>query len=141
MNEVKITRGCRNNNPLNIRRSRSNWLGKVSFRKSSDSVFEQFDTMEHGLRAAMCLLIRYINVYKLQSVRAVIHRWAPACDGNNEDAYVAYVSKQLRSNFISPYYFQATSSVIVNLVRSMAYVESSQVFSYDYLFKIFCKYF
>lgn len=72
-----ITRGIRNNNPFNIKRSASRWLGKVPFSDSSDETFEQFDSIDHGLRAGMKLLCRYIQNYRLFTLRAIISRFCP----------------------------------------------------------------
>ena len=71
------TRGIRNNNPFNIKRSSSRWLGKVPFKDSSDQVFEQFTDIDYGLRAGFILLRNYIkrgdNTY--QKIKdSVIHR-------------------------------------------------------------------
>lgn len=137
----RLPRGCRNNNPLNIRRSRSQWLGKIPFNKSTDTQFEQFETMNLGIRAAMCLLRTYINKYKLNSVSSIIRRWAPASDGNNVDFYVSFVSGGFRAYQLNPYYFHCTSTVICVLVKQMALVESSLNFDYERLQKIYCQYF
>ena len=49
-----ISRGIRNNNPLNIRRSKDQWQGMK--KTQSDSSFCQFETFEDGWRAAFVLL-------------------------------------------------------------------------------------
>ena len=57
---MKQARGLRNNNPLNIIKSEKiNWQGEV--KPSTDPNFAQFETMEYGLRAALCLLRTYYN--------------------------------------------------------------------------------
>ena len=49
-----MTRGYRNNNPLNIRIDKKNpWLGRVI--PNTDGEFEQFTSMAYGYRAAMVL--------------------------------------------------------------------------------------
>ena len=47
------TRGIRNNNPGNLEKRTTDWQGKVPHPQNTDSRFEQFDTIEHGLRALM----------------------------------------------------------------------------------------
>lgn len=83
-------RGIRNNNPLNIRRSVSKWRGKIQ--NPTDPEFEQFATLEYGLRAAFIILQTYIKRYRISTPAAIIARWAPATE-NNTQKYIAYVSE------------------------------------------------
>ena len=62
-----IARGIRNNNPLNIRRSKDKWQGLKPLQ--TDPQFCQFETMEHGWRAAFKLLTRtYYHDYRLYTI-------------------------------------------------------------------------
>ena len=63
-----LPRGIRNNNPLNIRRSKDQWKGLRA--QQTDSQFCQFETLEYGWRAAFYLLTRtYIqNVSRLTGI-------------------------------------------------------------------------
>ncbi len=80
------TRGYRNRNPFNIRKTNSKWAGKVLH--GQDPAFEQFDLMVWGVRAGLYLLTKYVRDYRLRTVKQIIHRWAPDGDGtNNEKAY------------------------------------------------------
>lgn len=84
-----LPRGYRNNNPLNIRYSKSNkWIGEVA--KNTDGTFEQFTTMAYGYRAAFQLLRKYINQYNLRTVAEIINRWAPPTE-NNTAGYISRV--------------------------------------------------
>lgn len=86
---MKLPRGYRNNNPLNIRINPANkWQGKVA--NNTDGVFEQFVAMEYGYRAAMKLIQNYINNYGLKTVSDIISRWAPT-DENNTAGYIQRV--------------------------------------------------
>ena len=86
-----IARGIRNNNPLNIRRSRDQWKGLKA--QQTDASFCQFESMEWGWRAAFWLLTRtYYHNYRLFTIRAIINKWAPSHE-NNTQAYIAAVSK------------------------------------------------
>lgn len=86
------TRGFRNKNPFNIRRSTSKWVGKVP--NGTDPEFEQFNTLLYGIRAGLYLLTKYVRDYKLKSVKEIIHRYAPDGDGgNNEKMYCAAILK------------------------------------------------
>ena len=86
-----LPRGIRNNNPLNIRRSKDQWKG-VSLTQNDPS-FCQFESLEYGWRAAFYLLTRtYYHKYRLYTIRAIISKWAPPCE-NNSKAYVENVSR------------------------------------------------
>ena len=86
-------RGIRNNNPLNIRRSKDKWQGQVlPQRGSGEGAFCQFYTMEYGWRAAFVILCRtYYGKYGLKTIRDIVSRWAPAKE-NNTEAYIRHVS-------------------------------------------------
>ena len=86
-----LPRGIRNNNPLNIRRSKDQWKGLS--KTQNDRSFCQFESLEYGWRAAFVLLTRtYYHEYRLFTIRAIVSRWAPACE-NNTAAYIANVSR------------------------------------------------
>ena len=86
-----MPRGIRNHNPLNIRRSKDQWQGLRAVQ--TDAQFCQFETLEYGWRAAFKLLTRtYYHTYGLNTIRAIISRWAPANE-NNTRAYIANVSR------------------------------------------------
>ena len=88
---MSLPRGIRNNNPLNIRRSKDQWQGLS--KTQGDRSFCQFETLEYGWRAAFCLLTRtYYHKYRLYTVRAIVSRWAPPSE-NNTEAYIANVSR------------------------------------------------
>lgn len=76
---MEKTRGLRNNNPFNIRKSKSRWIGKI---KGSDMEFESFDSLEHGYRAGLILLANYYKKYKLHSYRVILQRFAPISENN-----------------------------------------------------------
>ena len=104
-NEVKLPRGIRNNNKLNIRLSKDKWQGQIngkgnidgnsslsSERAGGEAVFCQFSSMEYGWRAAFVILCKtYYGKYKLRTIRDIVSRWAPAKE-NNTPAYIRHVS-------------------------------------------------
>ena len=58
-----MTRGLRNNNPLNIRRIVGTiWQGQLA--EQRDKKFVQFKSIEWGIRAACCILKTYQRKYK-----------------------------------------------------------------------------
>ena len=86
-----LPRGIRNNNPLNIRRSKDKWKGLRAVQ--ADALFCQFETLEYGWRAAFYLLTRtYYHKYRLFTIRAIISKWAPPHE-NKTEAYIANVSR------------------------------------------------
>lgn len=86
-----LTRGYRNNNPGNIIKSSITWLGKIF---SKDSKFEQFDTMQNGVRALMKLLRSYYYTHKLTTIRQIINKYAPPIE-NETDAYINAVCREV----------------------------------------------
>lgn len=86
------TRGLRNNNPLNIRKSTDKWLGLSPVQR--DAGFFQFVDLVYGYRAAGKLLRNYQKLHKLYNLNGLIERWAPASE-NNTKAYVARVAREL----------------------------------------------
>lgn len=90
-----MPRGLRNNNPLNIRRSRDKWLGLSPTQR--DTAFFQFTSLTYGYRAAGKLLQNYQRLHKLYTLNGLIARWAPASE-NNTKAYVARVARELSTH-------------------------------------------
>ncbi len=87
-------RGIRNNNPLHIRKA-SNWQGEKH--PQTDRSFEQFDSMQYGVRAGFIILRRYMSGYnglteKFNTIEKIVRRWAPPSE-NNTKAYIEQVSK------------------------------------------------
>jgi len=79
-------RGIRNNNPLNIRRSKDRWKGACTEQK--DKAFVQFKSMAYGYRAAWKTLESYWKYFhdlpKPFNVRNIISRWAPPTENDTE---------------------------------------------------------
>ena len=86
-----LPRGIRNNNPLNIRRSKDQWQGMK--KEQTDGAFCQFENLAYGWRAAFKLLTRtYYHTYRLYTIRTIVTKWAPPNE-NNTRAYVENVSR------------------------------------------------
>ena len=87
----KTPLGIRNNNPLNIRRSKTLWKGESPLPAPPlGECFCKFESVEWGLRAAFCLLRTYANKYRLCCVRDIINRWAPPTE-NDTTSYIRHV--------------------------------------------------
>ena len=92
-----LPRGIRNNNPLNIRRSKDLWVGLRT--QQTDSSFCQFESLEYGWRAAFYLLPRtYYHKYRLYTIRMIISKWAPP----NENQTSKYIENVCRLTGIAP---------------------------------------
>lgn len=95
---IKLNRGWRNNNPMNIRYVAANkWKYKVKDENKTDKAFEEFTNCVWGWRAAFYLLLKYYYKNKLRTPRMIISRWAPATE-NNTDAYVKNVMEFMHKN-------------------------------------------
>ena len=116
-----LPRGIRNNNPLNIRIGNV-WLGEID--NPTDLEFEQFVSMEYGLRAAFVLLRRYIRHYNLNTVQRIISRWAPRNE-NLTDNYVASVCRQMGISEDTTIKYEDRETMC-KLVEAMSLVECGQ---------------
>ena len=89
---MKLPRGLRNNNPLNIRHSASRWQGARV--EQTDKAFVQFKSMKMGYRAAWRILETYFKHFEAQhkpfTPRNIIYRWAPPNE-NDSEAYLRRV--------------------------------------------------
>lgn len=117
-----MTRGLKNNNPLNIEKTKGGnpWQGEIV--PSGDIRFAQFRTMAHGYRAAFKLLHNYQRNYGLNTIRKMIGRWAPSNE-NHTDVYVRTVSA--RSGVPADSRITTTNrDVMVPIVAAMSFVEN-----------------
>lgn len=119
---TKTPRGIRNNNPLNIRIGNT-WLGEVS--SPTDSDFEQFVSVRYGLRAAFCILRRYIRRYKRNTVRKIVTAWAPSME-NNTERYIQLVCKFGCLDADAEIHYEDSLTMCL-LVQAMARVEVGEV--------------
>lgn len=89
----RLTRGIRNNNPGNIRRTGINWLGEVPEPQKTDPEFEQFTAPEYGIRAMRKEIEANYNRGE-NTVEQIINEWAPQNE-NDTRAYIDFVSSRL----------------------------------------------
>lgn len=131
MAEKKLPRGIRNNNPLNIRKG-NNWQGEVA--NQTDGAFEQFVSMQWGIRAGFKILKNYMTGYggrvkALTNVHDIIHRWAPPSE-NNCRAYIESVCRFSGLNEYERLQFSDRKKMLA-LVDGMIRVECGQPVSLD----------
>ena len=88
---AQLSRGLRNNNPGNIRRTNTQWEGMSP--TQNDPSYITFTTMIYGVRA----MVRVLDNYRkrgLDTVRDIIGTWAPPNE-NNTEKYIQDVARKL----------------------------------------------
>lgn len=120
---MALPRGIRNNNPLNIVKGCS-WKGERN--QQSDSKFEEFVSIEYGLRAGFKILRNYIGGYttngvKFNTLRKVISRWAPPSE-NNTQRYIEFVGSKTGLHPDEAIQFRDRAKM-VSIVHAMAQME------------------
>ena len=90
---ILLPRGIRNNNPGNLRLSKTAWLGQKPA-PQIDQDFIEFTTALYGLRALMKVLLTYYFKYNLDTAECIINRFAPPHE-NATDSYIHHVAKAL----------------------------------------------
>lgn len=93
MNENKMPRGYRNNNPGNIRITKDKWQGLSP--EQTDKSFFQFTSMAYGYRAMLITLRNYRKRHGCRTLAAMINRYAPPCE-NSTSSYLAFVCNELQ---------------------------------------------
>jgi len=83
-----MSRGYRNNNPSNIKKNNIEWEGLSDVQ--DDDVFYKFTDIVYGIRAFFVILFNYNKLYKLDTIRKILNRFAPSCE-NPTSNYVDFV--------------------------------------------------
>jgi hypothetical protein len=112
-------RGIRNDNPGNIERGKTKWVGMRPIQ--TDSRYLQFENAEYGIRALYRTLLTYRNSHGLNTIRGIINRWAPPAE-NNTAAYIAFVSKLLKVGADTPL---TTATQYMELIKAITRKENS----------------
>lgn len=123
---MALPRGIRNNNPLNIRKG-NNWQGERTVQ--SDKAFEEFVSIEYGIRAAFIILRNYMTGYggrqkPRNTVRKIIARWAPPIE-NATDKYTLFVADAMGIHPDTAFKFTDRQRMIT-MVDAMIQVECGQ---------------
>ena len=87
-----LPRGIRNHNPGNIVQNNIKWEGARE--QPFDPKFVEFIAPEWGIRAMMRILQSYYHRHGLDTVQAIINRWAPPHE-NATDHYAQFVAKSI----------------------------------------------
>ena len=115
VNSSSMARGIRNNNPFNLIKTKISWLGKLTGLFNSESKFEQFTTLELGIRAG---LLNLRNGYRNKGINTpykIINKYAPLSD-NSQPAQKKYIESVAKSVFGFSTSIHATLSTPVQWV-------------------------
>lgn len=107
----------RNNNPCNIRNTKTKWHGETTI----DEEFESFSSPEMGLRAAMKIINTYYYKYGMHTIRQIISRWAPPSE-NDTPVYQAYVSEQMGIGIDD--FIDMNKENMIKLIKPMTIMEN-----------------
>lgn len=123
---MSVPRGIRNNNPLNIRKG-NNWKGERKVQ--TDKAFEEFETLQYGLRAGLKLIRNQISGFngsrpKFNTIGKLIKVWAPPSE-NQTLRYVDFVCQAVGKQ---PFDIirDNDQKLICEIARAMAFVECGQ---------------
>lgn len=123
---MALPRGIRNNNPLNIRKG-NNWKGEKKMQV--DKAFEEFESMQMGLRAGFIILRNYQRTslapkMRANTIRKIINRWAPASE-NDTLRYIDLVAKRSGLNPDELIAYRDKPRMLA-VVEAMCFVECGQ---------------
>ena len=123
---MALPRGIRNNNPLNIRKG-NNWKGERQ--PQSDPSFEEFESIQMGLRAGFIILRNYQRIslapkMRANTIRKIINRWAPTSE-NNTLKYIETVAKRSGLNPDELIAYRDKPRMLA-VVEAMCFVECGQ---------------
>lgn len=128
---MSVPRGIRNNNPLNIRKG-NNWKGERKVQ--TDKAFEEFETLQFGLRAGLKLIRNQISGFngsrpKFNTIGKLIKVWAPPSE-NQTLRYVDFVCQAVGKQ---PFDIirEDDQKLICDIARAMAFVECGQWIDID----------
>ena len=128
---MALPRGIRNNNPLNIRKG-NNWKGERQHQ--SDPSFEEFESLQMGLRAGFIILRNYQRTslapkMRANTIRKIINRWAPASE-NDTLKYIKLVAKRSGLNPDELIAYRDKPRMLA-VVEAMCFVECGQAIDKD----------
>jgi len=122
-------RGIRNRNPGNVKRSGSNWIGKVPHAQSTDPIFEQFTDPKWGIRVIAYLLLVYQRDKGKRTVRALISEpggWAPSNTDKNPASYATHVANAIGVPADAYIDLFARDALLAGMVQAIIQFENGQ---------------
>lgn len=115
------TRGIRNNNPLNLRRTGTPWKGEKTL--VTDKEFEEFDSMMWGLRAGLRNM-RTKMTQGYNTLGSLITVWSPPTENNTEN-YISLVASA--TGLQSGDTLEFEKDFMFPVVREMVRIESGLI--------------
>jgi len=125
---MKLHFGWLNNNPLNIRISPNKWVGKVT--PSRNKAFETFDTSVNGLRASTIIMSKGYKRSGIDTIEALISKWAPDEDSNDSAGYAKQVSTRTKIG-VKQKIDLADFDTLCAIIPAMARTETGQVWQWE----------
>lgn len=125
------TRGERNNNPGNIVRDMTPWLGLEPRDPPVEERFCVFDSALHGIRALCKVLLSYQRLDGCRTLTDVIRRWAPPTE-NDTGAYLTDVVARAGIGADMPLDL-AASPTLVNVAKAIIHHENGRCIYADNL--------
>lgn len=93
LGQSTLPRGIRNNNPGNLILTSIKWQGKIENSKNTDGKFEQFTSVEYGIRAMLKDIINDVKKGK-NTITKLISEYAPPSE-NNTANYINFLANSL----------------------------------------------
>jgi hypothetical protein len=137
INKLVMTRGYKNNNFGNIRKTATKWKGEID---GTDKDFKTFKSPAYGYRALIALLHEY-NSKGYNSIEKIITRYAPSNE-NNTLSYISGVSKMTALQPTTPINFSDPMQVKA-VVAAISYHENgvkAEMKDIDAGYKLFTNY-
>lgn len=134
METKKISRGERNNNPLNLKISKNAWLGILT---SQDGIFEYFQTNYFGYRAAYLCLKKHHD-RGCDTIGKLINKWAPSVE-NNTNKYIEFVSE--RTGIDANMKLQWSYSNVYLIMYHMCVFENGKIIDREALTRVVYEFF
>lgn len=121
-----VPRGIRNNNPGNIRlmKPRAGWIGAVVV--PTDTEFEQFISLEYGVRAMAKTLMSYNEYHQLTTVESIIDRYAPPVENKTDEYVLTCCSAVNRTPTEKLPRLRDNVGLFANLINAMIHVECGE---------------
>lgn len=134
MESRQQTRGERNCNPLNIKKTNIKWHGKI---EGKDHLFETFKDCYCGYRAAIICLYKHYRTGS-NTINLLINKWAPTSE-NHTSNYVDYVCSL--SSLAPNQVFLWSYPNVYLIMYHMCVFENGKIIDREALTKVVCEFF
>lgn len=121
LNMTDLARGIRNNNPGNLVLTTINWKGKVPRSQNTDGHFEQFISLDYGIRAMMTDLVNDWRKRGRGSLTELISEYAPQKE-NDTQGYIQQVAQGTGLDPNKP--IEWNEDLLIKMVKTMIRIEN-----------------